>query len=153
MAEARILTTHVGSLPRPEALLAIMRDKVEGRAYDAGVLDQSLKQAVTEIVRSLAGLAADDDEDVVHGRIAQLLPAHDESALVTERLDRGVDDRKCDAGERRGGVGDDHAERHGGGEHQRHRDDERRLRRLRHGARRRQPGLRQSHRHALRFAQ
>jgi class 3 adenylate cyclase/tetratricopeptide (TPR) repeat protein len=41
---------------------------------------------VTEILRSLTGLAADDDEDVVRGRIAQLLPAHDESALVTERL-------------------------------------------------------------------
>ncbi len=41
---------------------------------------------VTEIVRSLAGLAADDDERVVQARIAQLLPAGDESALVTERL-------------------------------------------------------------------
>jgi class 3 adenylate cyclase/tetratricopeptide (TPR) repeat protein len=41
---------------------------------------------VTEIVRSLAGLAADDVEGVVRGRIAQLLPTGDESALVTERL-------------------------------------------------------------------
>jgi len=41
---------------------------------------------VTQIVRSLAGLAADDDEDVVRGRIAQLLPNGDEVALVTERL-------------------------------------------------------------------
>jgi class 3 adenylate cyclase/tetratricopeptide (TPR) repeat protein len=41
---------------------------------------------VTEIVRSLAGLAADDAEGVVRGRIAQLLPAGDESALVTDRL-------------------------------------------------------------------
>ena len=41
---------------------------------------------VNEIVRSLAGLAADDDEQVVRGRIAQLLPATDESSLVTDRL-------------------------------------------------------------------
>ena len=41
---------------------------------------------VTEIVRSLTGLAADDDEKVVQARIAQLLPPGDESALATERL-------------------------------------------------------------------
>src|SRR5207247_10176538 len=41
---------------------------------------------VTEIVRSLAGLAADDDESVAAGRIAQLLTPDDESSLVTERL-------------------------------------------------------------------
>jgi class 3 adenylate cyclase/tetratricopeptide (TPR) repeat protein len=41
---------------------------------------------VAEIVRSLAGLAADDDESVVEARIAQVLPGGDEAALVTERL-------------------------------------------------------------------
>jgi class 3 adenylate cyclase/tetratricopeptide (TPR) repeat protein len=41
---------------------------------------------VTEIVRSLSGLTADDDEGVVSGRIAQLLPAGDESSIVAERL-------------------------------------------------------------------
>ena len=41
---------------------------------------------VTEIVRSLAGISADDDADVVRGRIAQLLPANDETDLVTDRL-------------------------------------------------------------------
>ncbi len=41
---------------------------------------------VTEILRSLAGLSADDDEGIVRGRIAQLLPPIDESSLVTDRL-------------------------------------------------------------------
>jgi class 3 adenylate cyclase/tetratricopeptide (TPR) repeat protein len=41
---------------------------------------------VTEILRSLAGLSADDDGGVVRGRIAQLLPATDESSLVADRL-------------------------------------------------------------------
>src|SRR5438093_2987465 len=41
---------------------------------------------VAEVVRSLAGVAADDDEPVVKARIAQLLPPGDESAVVTERL-------------------------------------------------------------------
>jgi class 3 adenylate cyclase/tetratricopeptide (TPR) repeat protein len=41
---------------------------------------------VTEILRSLAGLSADDDEGVVRGRITQLLPATEESSLVADRL-------------------------------------------------------------------
>src|SRR5204863_476786 len=66
---------------------------------------------------------------------AGVMALHD--AFTIKTLDAG----SGDAGQRRGGVGDDHAERRGGGQHQRHRDHERRLRRLRHGARRRQPGL------------
>ena len=41
---------------------------------------------VGEIIRSLAGLAADDDADVVAARVAKLLPPGGESVLVTERL-------------------------------------------------------------------
>jgi tetratricopeptide (TPR) repeat protein len=41
---------------------------------------------VTEIVRSLAGLAADDAEHVVHARVAQLLPPGGESTLVADRV-------------------------------------------------------------------
>jgi class 3 adenylate cyclase/tetratricopeptide (TPR) repeat protein len=41
---------------------------------------------VAEVVRSLAGVAADDDQSVVEARIAQLLPPGEEAALVTERL-------------------------------------------------------------------
>src|SRR6266540_24189 len=41
---------------------------------------------VADIVHSLAGLSADDDELAVSARIAKLLPDADESALVTQRL-------------------------------------------------------------------
>jgi 5-methyltetrahydropteroyltriglutamate--homocysteine methyltransferase len=35
----RILTTHVGSLPRPRDLLDLMKAKVAGLAYDKGAYD------------------------------------------------------------------------------------------------------------------
>jgi 5-methyltetrahydropteroyltriglutamate--homocysteine methyltransferase len=47
----RILTTHVGSLPRPQSLLAIMHDKAEGRPYEESALDAELGRAVAEVVR------------------------------------------------------------------------------------------------------
>src|SRR5438128_1822399 len=46
-----ILTTHVGSLPRPRDLLDLMNAKVTGLAYDKGVYDQRVKSAVAECVR------------------------------------------------------------------------------------------------------
>jgi 5-methyltetrahydropteroyltriglutamate--homocysteine methyltransferase len=47
----RILTTHVGSLPRPKDLLDLMKAKVAGLAYDKGVYDQRVKSAVAECVK------------------------------------------------------------------------------------------------------
>src|SRR5712671_6326934 len=42
----RILTTHVGSLPRPRGLLDLMKAKLSGAAYD-----ERVKSAVAECVR------------------------------------------------------------------------------------------------------
>src|SRR5207244_9726935 len=47
----RILTTHVGSLPRPKDLLDLMKAKVTGLAYDKGAYDERVKSAVAECVR------------------------------------------------------------------------------------------------------
>ena len=47
----RILTTHVGSLPRPKDLLDLMKAKVSGLAYDKAAYDQRVKSAVAECVR------------------------------------------------------------------------------------------------------
>lgn len=46
----RILTTHVGSLPRPRDLLDLMRKKLSGEAYDQAAYDARVKRAVAEIV-------------------------------------------------------------------------------------------------------
>jgi 5-methyltetrahydropteroyltriglutamate--homocysteine methyltransferase len=47
----RILTTHVGSLARPTALLDTMKEKENGRAYDPAVFDQQVADAVADRVR------------------------------------------------------------------------------------------------------
>ena len=47
----RIQTTHIGSLPRPHALLDILKKKYQGQAYDEGQLNSILKDAVAECVR------------------------------------------------------------------------------------------------------
>jgi 5-methyltetrahydropteroyltriglutamate--homocysteine methyltransferase len=47
----RILTTHVGSLPRPPALRALLVTKDKGEAYDKAELDRLTREAVVDIVR------------------------------------------------------------------------------------------------------
>ena len=46
----RILTTHVGSLPRPEALAELLYKVEFEEPYDADEFDRSVSQAVTDIV-------------------------------------------------------------------------------------------------------
>jgi 5-methyltetrahydropteroyltriglutamate--homocysteine methyltransferase len=57
--EDRILTTHVGSLPRPESLLSIMHDQAEGRPYDPAALEAELARAVNEVVKRQVDLGID----------------------------------------------------------------------------------------------
>lgn len=51
----RILTTHVGSLPRPKDLLDLIKVKVASLAYDRGAYDKRVKSAVAECVRKQVG--------------------------------------------------------------------------------------------------
>src|SRR5258706_1529630 len=51
MSADRILTTHVGSLPRPKGLLDLMKAKLSGAAYDKAAYDKRVKSAVAECVR------------------------------------------------------------------------------------------------------
>ena len=46
----QILTTHVGSLPRPDDLIQIMFAKEEGIPVDPNALGERVKSAVDEIV-------------------------------------------------------------------------------------------------------
>lgn len=46
----RILTTHVGSLPRPHALLDIMAKRFKGESYDEQEYDRQIRNAVVEMV-------------------------------------------------------------------------------------------------------
>src|SRR3712207_6145031 len=55
----RILTTHCGSLPRPSALLDLMKLKVAGEPYDAKAYDQRVRDAVRDSVRRQAASGID----------------------------------------------------------------------------------------------
>ena len=58
----RILTTHVGSLPRPANLLEMNAAKASGRSYDQAAWAAQVRTAVTEIVR----LQAESGVDIVN---------------------------------------------------------------------------------------
>jgi 5-methyltetrahydropteroyltriglutamate--homocysteine methyltransferase len=59
----RILTTHVGSLPRPAALRELLVKKDKGESYDKAELDRAVKQAVAAIVRRQAEAGVDIVDD------------------------------------------------------------------------------------------
>jgi 5-methyltetrahydropteroyltriglutamate--homocysteine methyltransferase len=47
----QIVTTHVGSLARPHALLELMREKENDRPYDEAAYDEQVTAAVADVVR------------------------------------------------------------------------------------------------------
>jgi 5-methyltetrahydropteroyltriglutamate--homocysteine methyltransferase len=58
-SQDRILTTHVGSLPRPPALREILLKKDGGEPYDKGELARLVRQAVVDIVRRQVAVGVD----------------------------------------------------------------------------------------------
>jgi 5-methyltetrahydropteroyltriglutamate--homocysteine methyltransferase len=55
----RILTTHVGSLPRPKDLLDLMKARLAGEVYDQAAYDARVRQAVADCVRRQAETGID----------------------------------------------------------------------------------------------
>jgi len=55
----RIQTTHIGSLPRPHALLDLMKAKFNDQPYDRDAYDAMLKRSVAEVVRKQAECGID----------------------------------------------------------------------------------------------
>ena len=64
----RILTTHVGSLIRPESVRAHLRAKQKGECYDAAAHAQTLKAEVREVVRHQAEVGIDVVSDGEFGK-------------------------------------------------------------------------------------
>jgi 5-methyltetrahydropteroyltriglutamate--homocysteine methyltransferase len=67
-SDGRILTSHAGSLPRPEALLEVNRAKLAGEAYDERVYAERLSAAVEEVCRKQAELGIDVINDGEFGK-------------------------------------------------------------------------------------
>ncbi|MGC1888453.1 MAG: cobalamin-independent methionine synthase II family protein [Stellaceae bacterium] len=82
----RILTTHVGSLPRPPDLLQMIQAKERGEPFDAGGYARRVESAVAEVVRKQAESGIDIVADGEMGRFG-FIP------YVNERL-AGIEPRK-----------------------------------------------------------
>jgi 5-methyltetrahydropteroyltriglutamate--homocysteine methyltransferase len=65
----RILTTHAGSLPRPEGLHALITARAEGKEYDKPALESALKNGVREVVKKQIECGVDSVNDGELGKI------------------------------------------------------------------------------------
>jgi 5-methyltetrahydropteroyltriglutamate--homocysteine methyltransferase len=64
----RVLTTHVGSLIRPEALLPFIRAKQAGQPYDQAAYQKCLSDSVAQVVRRQAAAGIDVPSDGEFGK-------------------------------------------------------------------------------------
>jgi 5-methyltetrahydropteroyltriglutamate--homocysteine methyltransferase len=76
---SRILTTHVGSLPRPESIRALLRARLSGQTIDEARLAAHVAEAVAEVVRQQADVGLDIIADGEMGKTSFL-------AYADERL-------------------------------------------------------------------
>jgi len=67
-SQQRILTTHVGSLIRPDDLLAFLRKQQDGEPYDARAYEECLKRSVEDVVRKQAEVGIDIVSDGEYGK-------------------------------------------------------------------------------------
>jgi 5-methyltetrahydropteroyltriglutamate--homocysteine methyltransferase len=65
---SRILTTHVGSLIRPQALQDFLRAKQSGKPFDQAAYDKCLSDSVAEVVRQQAEAGVDVVSDGEFGK-------------------------------------------------------------------------------------
>src|SRR3954468_8650948 len=64
----RILTTHVGSLIRPDVIRRHLRAKQKGEGYDPAAHARDLKETVAEVVRQQAEIGVDVVSDGEFGK-------------------------------------------------------------------------------------
>jgi 5-methyltetrahydropteroyltriglutamate--homocysteine methyltransferase len=64
----RILTTHVGSLARPDALIPLLRSKERGQPYDHETFARLVREAVAEVVRKQVEAGIDIVTDGEQGK-------------------------------------------------------------------------------------
>ncbi len=58
-SQNRILTTHAGSLPRPQSLIALHSAKFSGQAVEERALDQAIREAARAIIAKQIGAGLD----------------------------------------------------------------------------------------------
>ncbi len=70
-SENRILTSHVGSLPRPENLIEMNRERLEGKTVDSNSFGSTLREAVASIVHSEVETGIDVVNDGEYGKASR----------------------------------------------------------------------------------
>jgi 5-methyltetrahydropteroyltriglutamate--homocysteine methyltransferase len=91
--ERRILTTHTGSLPRAEALSALLFARMTGKPYDAGLLGRTTAEAVAAVVKAQTDLGVDIVSDGEQSKVSF-------QAYAADRLS-GIEPTTPEPGERR----------------------------------------------------
>jgi 5-methyltetrahydropteroyltriglutamate--homocysteine methyltransferase len=89
----RILTTHTGSLPRPDALSALLFARMTRKPYDAGELARLTTEAVAATVKTQADLGIDIVSDGEQSKTSF-------QAYAADRLS-GIEPITAEPGERR----------------------------------------------------
>src|SRR5438477_8859593 len=64
----RILTTHVGSLARPDALIPFLRSKERGQPYDREAYTKLVREAVADVIRKQSETGIDIVTDGEQGK-------------------------------------------------------------------------------------
>jgi 5-methyltetrahydropteroyltriglutamate--homocysteine methyltransferase len=65
----KILTTHIGSLPRPDDLMALLRDQDAGHRTDHAAFDARVRAAVDDVVRAQVATGLDIVNDGEQGKV------------------------------------------------------------------------------------
>jgi 5-methyltetrahydropteroyltriglutamate--homocysteine methyltransferase len=91
-SDERILTTHAGSLARPDALRALLTAKDEGQPYDAAALASQTRAAVAAVVREQVAVGLDVVNDGEQSK-------RNFTTYARERL-AGIEERVLKPGER-----------------------------------------------------
>src|SRR5918912_2961157 len=97
-SDQRILTTHCGSLPRPEPLVALLAARDLRQPVDAQLLAQTISDSVATVVRQQAATGLDVIGDGEHSktsfssyvaaRLGGLTPLQRQSGFQGETRDR-----------------------------------------------------------------
>ena len=82
----RILTTHVGSLIRPDELTAALQARERRAEYDAGALERQLEEAVKDVVRTQAEVGVDVIDDGEMGKVSWITYIYDRVTGITPRF-------------------------------------------------------------------
>ena len=69
LSTEHILTTHAGSLPRPDDLAQTMYDVLDGKPVDQGALDARVRSAIAEVVARQQKIGLDVISDGELGKV------------------------------------------------------------------------------------